>query len=417
MSSVAPSRWTDRPMQKRVRRRYASERRFRMLGLLAVAASALFLAFLLFSMASKGLGGFVHYEARLPINFARSDLMIDPAVLKGPDAEQQIASADLEGTIGQAATAAYGPNADQMFGAGAVRALGRQLLADPGLLQRSAALWLPVGSRMDVAAKHGADPKNNALVGQLKRKDALRSRFNTDFLTQSDATDPSAVGVWGALKGSFLTILVTMGLAFPIGVLAAIYLEEFARRNRWTDAIEVSINNLAAVPSIIFGLLGLAVFLNVMNLPRSAPLVGGLTLALMTMPVIVIAGRNAIKSVPPSIRDAALGVGASNMQVVFHHVLPLALPGILTGTIIGLARALGETAPLLMIGMRAFIAAPPTGFTEPATVLPVQIFLWSDEVDRAFVEKTSAAIIVLLVFMLVMNGLAIYLRNRFERSW
>jgi phosphate transport system permease protein len=240
---------------------------------------------------------------------------------------------------------------------------------------------------------------------------------NTGFLTESDATDASEVGVWGALKGSFLTILVTMALAFPVGVLAALYLEEFAARNRWTDVIEVSINNLAAVPSIIFGLLGLAVFLNFMHLPRSAPLVGGLTLALMTMPVIVIAGRNAIKSVPPSIRDAALGVGASKMQVVFHHVLPLALPGILTGTIIGMARALGETAPLLMIGMRAFIASPPGGITDPSSVLPVQIFLWSDEVDRGFVEKTSAAIIVLLVFMLLMNGLAIYLRNKFERRW
>jgi len=241
--------------------------------------------------------------------------------------------------------------------------------------------------------------------------------LSLDFLTNSDSTEPELAGVWGALKGSFLTILVTMGIAFPIGVLAALYLEEFAARNRWTDLIEVTINNLAAVPSIIFGLLGLAVFLNTLDLPRSAPLVGGLTLALMTFPVIVIAGRNAIKSVPPSIRDAALGVGASKMQVVFHHVLPLALPGILTGTIIGMARALGETAPLLMIGMRAFIATPPQGITDPATVLPMQIFLWSDEVDRAFVEKTSAAIIVLLVFVLMMNGLAIYLRNRFERRW
>ena len=241
--------------------------------------------------------------------------------------------------------------------------------------------------------------------------------FSWEFLSGSDSTDPGTAGVWGALKGSLLTILVTMALAFPVGVLSALYLEEFAPRNRWTDMIEVSINNLAAVPSIIFGLLGLAVFLNFMHLPRSAPLVGGLTLALMTMPVIVIAGRNAIKSVPPSIRDAALGVGASKMQVVFHHVLPLALPGILTGTIIGMARALGETAPLLMIGMRAFIASPPQGITDPSSVLPVQIFLWSDEVDRGFVEKTSAAIIVLLVFMLLMNGLAIYLRNKFERRW
>jgi phosphate transport system permease protein len=317
----------------------------------------------------------------------------------------------------QAARASYGESAEEMFGTAAVRSLGRQLVKDPDLINRRATLWLPVGSALDVAAKQKGEPASEQLVNQLKAKNALRWTVNTDFLTESDATDPSAVGIWGALKGSFLTIVVTMLLAFPVGVLAAVYLEEFAARNRWTDAIEVSINNLAAVPSIIFGLLGLAVFLNFMHLPRSAPLVGGLTLALMTMPVIVIAGRNAIKTVPPSIRDAALGVGASKMQVVFHHVLPLALPGILTGTIIGMARALGETAPLLMIGMRAFIASPPAGITEPASVLPVQIFLWSDEVDRGFVEKTSAAIIVLLIFMLLMNGLAIYLRNKFERRW
>jgi len=298
MSSRALSRWTDGSMEKRVIKRYAAERRFRLYGLVAVGISLAFLAFLLVTMTLKGAGG-----------------------------------------------------------------------------------------------------------------------LSLEFLTGSDSTEAARAGVWGALKGSLLTILVTMAIAFPVGVLSALYLEEFASRNRWTDMIEVSINNLAAVPSIIFGLLGLAMFLNFMHLPRSAPLVGGLTLALMTMPVIVIAGRNAIKSVPPSIRDAALGVGASKMQVVFHHVLPLALPGILTGTIIGMARALGETAPLLMIGMRAFIASPPSGITDPSSVLPVQIFLWSDEVDRAFVEKTSAAIIVLLVFMLLMNGLAIYLRNKFERRW
>ncbi|MDQ4420430.1 phosphate ABC transporter permease PstA [Sphingobium sp. DEHP117] len=237
------------------------------------------------------------------------------------------------------------------------------------------------------------------------------------FLTASDATDPAQVGIWGALKGSLLTMAVTAALSIPIGVMTAVYLEEYAPRNRWTAIIEVSINNLAAVPSIIFGLLGLAIFLNFLHLPRSAPLVGGMTLALMTMPVIVIAGRNAITAVPPSIREAALGIGASKVQVVFHHVLPLAMPGILTGAIIGMARALGETAPLLMIGMRAFIPTPPSGITEPATVLPVQIFLWSDEIDTAFVEKTSAAIIVLLAFLLIMNGAAIYLRNRFEKRW
>jgi phosphate transport system permease protein len=237
------------------------------------------------------------------------------------------------------------------------------------------------------------------------------------FLTGSDATDADMAGVWGAAKGSFLTMMVTLLLSFPMGVFAAIYLEEFAPRNKWVDLVEVSINNLAAVPSIIFGLLGLAVFINTFGMARSSPLVGGLTLALMTMPVIVISGRNAIKAVPPSIRTAALGVGASRVQTVFHHVLPLALPGILTGTIIGMARALGETAPLLMIGMRAFVATPASGINDPSSVLPMQIFLWSDEIDRGFVQNTSAAIIVLLVFLLAMNGLAIYLRNKFEVRW
>jgi phosphate transport system permease protein len=417
MSSVVPTRWSDAAMVKRVRRRYTSERWFRSIGLAAVSISVLFLAFLLWNMASKGLGGFVHYEAQLPIDFAKSDLFLDPASLRDPDAQQTVAGADLEGAISKAAIAAYGNSAAEMFGDGAVDRLTREIVKNPNILTGSVTLWLPVGSKIDVAAKHDSDAPSERLVSLLEQRHALRSSFNTTFLTASDSTDPSSVGVWGALKGTFFTILVTMVLAFPVGVLAAVYLEEFAPRKRWTDAIEVSINNLAAVPSIIFGLLGLAVFLNVMNLPRSAPLVGGMTLALMTMPVIVIAGRNAIKTVPPSIRDAALGVGASKMQVTFHHVLPLALPGIMTGTIIGMARALGETAPLLMIGMRAFVAAPPGGISDPATVLPVQIFLWSDEVDRGFVEKTSAAIIVLLLFMLLMNGLAIYLRNRFERRW
>jgi len=404
-------------MDKRVRRRYAAERRFRLLGLLAIGLSVAFLAFLLVNMAAKGLGGFTQTEVELTIDFPRSDIILDPATLKGPEAKRAVASADLEGSLNASALRQYGADASDLFGPAAARQLGRDLISDPSLLSRRADLWLPVASAYDVAAKDQGSAKAEQVIAAIGAKGALQRGFNADFLVASDATDSGVVGVWGALKGSFLTILVTILLAFPVGVLAAVYLEEFAPRNRWTDLIEVSINNLAAVPSIIFGLLGLAVFLNFMHLPRSAPLVGGLTLALMTMPVIVIAGRNAIKSVPPSIRDAALGVGASKMQVVFHHVLPLALPGILTGTIIGMARALGETAPLLMIGMRAFIANPPQGIADPATVLPVQIFLWSDEVGRGFVEKTSAAIIVLLVFMLLMNGIAIYLRNRFERRW
>ncbi|QDP20513.1 phosphate ABC transporter permease PstA [Sphingomonas xanthus] len=400
-------------MRKRVAKRYAAERRFRLFGLAAIALSVAFLAFLLVNMTWKGASGFTRAEVKIALDFPRSDLIVDPAALRGGDAERTLADAGLENVLDQAAVAQFGEGGADLFGGASARELASQLIAEPDLLTRRAELWLPLSSKGDVAAKTDGDPA----LEQLLAKAEVRRSFNSSFLTSSDATDASVVGVWGALKGSFLTILVTMALAFPIGVLAALYLEEFAARNRWTDMIEVSINNLAAVPSIIFGLLGLAVFLNFMHLPRSAPLVGGLTLALMTMPVIVIAGRNAIKSVPPSIRDAALGVGASKMQVVFHHVLPLALPGILTGTIIGMARALGETAPLLMIGMRAFIASPPQSITEPASVLPVQIFLWSDEVDRGFVEKTSAAIIVLLVFMLLMNGLAIYLRNKFERRW
>jgi phosphate transport system permease protein len=411
------SRWTDEAMTRRVRRRYLSERIFKGAGLLAICLSVAFLAFLLWNMGSKGVGGFSQYEAALPIDFTKSDLFLDPATIKGPDARTTVAGADLSTAIANAAAAAYGPSADQMFSDAAADRLTDAIVANPNMLAGNTTVWLPVASKVDVAAKSEGDPAAEKLVGELQQRHALMRTFNMHFLTSADATDPSAVGVWGALKGTFYTILVTLLLAFPIGVLASVYLEEFAPRNRWTDMIEVSINNLAAVPSIIFGLLGLAVFLDVMNLPRSAPLVGGLTLALMTFPVIVIAGRNAIKTVPPSIRDAALGVGASKMQVTFHHVLPLALPGILTGTIIGVARALGETAPLLMIGMRAFVAAPPGGITDPATVLPVQIFLWSDEVDRGFIEKTSAAIIVLLLFMLLMNGLAIYLRNRFERRW
>ena len=413
MNSRAPTRWTDGSMERLVAKRYAAERRFKFFGLAAITLSVGFLAFLLITMAWKGAGGFTRTEIQLNIDFPRSDLMLDPAALKGPESAEAIGAAGLDTVLEQAAVTQFGTSGGDLLGGASTRMLGERLIEDPDLLTRRVALWLPASSKADVAAKGDGDPA----IERLLAKTDHRRRLNPTFLSSSDATDASVVGIWGALKGTFLTILVTMLLAFPIGVLSAVYLEEFAPRNRWTDLIEVSINNLAAVPSIIFGLLGLAVFLNLMDLPRSAPLVGGLTLALMTMPVIVIAGRNAITSVPPSIRDAALAVGASKMQVVFHHVLPLALPGILTGTIIGMARALGETAPLLMIGMRAFIAAPPGSITEPATVLPVQIFLWSDEVDRGFVEKTSAAIIVLLIFMLLMNGLAIYLRNRFEQRW
>ncbi len=256
-----------------------------------------------------------------------------------------------------------------------------------------------------------------AFLEQLKKNGAIERHFNWVFFSSGDSREPELAGIRGALMGSFLTLAVTLFLCLPIGVMAAIYLEEFAPKNRMTDIIEININNLAAVPSIVFGLLGLAVFLNLFGMPRSAPVVGGLVLALLVLPTIIIASRAALKAVPPSIKEAALGVGASKQQAIFHHVLPLAMPGIMTGSIIGMAHALGETAPLLMIGMIAFIVDVPQSFTEAATVLPVQIFLWSDLPEPAFQAKTAAAIIILLIFLFLMNGTAILLRKKFERRW
>ncbi len=402
----------------RLKARYAAERRFRALGLIAVLFSALVLAFLLVTMTANAVGGFKRAELRFPVNLAASGMTVDPANLSSGDAFSQLETAGLHDVVTAAAASALGVDAAAELDPQAWRELAMTIAADPQSLRGSVNAELPASDDLAAALRgDGASDDLKAMAAKLRAEGKLAQAWDLGFLTRADATGPQAVGIWGALKGSMLTMLITLVLAFPIGVLAAVYLEEYAPKNRWTDIIEVSINNLAAVPSIIFGLLGLAVFLTIFPNYRSAPLIGGMTLALMTMPVIVISGRNAIKAVPPSIRDAALAVGASRVQTVFHHVLPLALPGILTGTIIGMARALGETAPLLMIGMRAFVATPPEGFTSPASVLPVQIFLWSDEIDRGFVERTSAAIIVLLAFLLVMNGLAIYLRNRFEKRW
>ena len=254
-------------------------------------------------------------------------------------------------------------------------------------------------------------------IESLKERGDVETVFNKRFFTSGDSREPELAGIWGAVVGSFWTMVVTFVLAFPIGVFSAIYLEEFAPKNKLTDFIEVNINNLAAVPSIVFGLLGLSVFLGVFGVPRSAPLAGGIVLALMTLPTIIIASRAAIRAVPPSIRDAAVGLGASPLQSVFHHVLPLAMPGILTGTIIGMAQALGETAPLIMIGMVAFIVDIPSGITDSASVLPVQVFRWSDFPERAFEARTAAAICVLLAFLVVMNAIAVFMRKRFERRW
>ena len=410
-----PTDWQGTEMQKRIGRRYAAERRFKAMGIVAIALSAGFLAFLLIVMVGNGFRGFTQTELPLQIDFPAVTGGASASQFEGPNAEANLQAMGLRDLVDSSIEIQYGREGAGLFSSGGWTTVSAAILDDPDIVERKAKIYLPVASEIDVAYKDEGTPEAERQVRQLDGQ--LSIGFNWNFLSNSDATDPMQVGIWGAFKGSLITMIVTLMLAFPVGVLAALYLEEYAPKNRLTDLIEVSINNLAAVPSIIFGLLGLAVFLNFFGMPRSGALVGGLTLALMTMPVIVISGRNAVKSVPPSIREAALGIGASPLQVVFHHVLPLALPGILTGTIIGMARALGETAPLLMIGMRAFIATPPSGITDPATVLPVQIFLWSDEVDRGFVEKTSAAIIVLLLFLLVMNALAIYLRNRFETRW
>jgi len=405
------------PTSVRLKARYAAERRFKAIGMGAVMFSALVLAFLLVSMTSNALGGFTRAELRFDMDLSSGMLTIDPAQLQGPGAMDALKGAGLPDVVKFSASKALGDPAANELPDNAWQEVGKLLIKDPSRLTAKFPVSLPVSDDLASAMRGDGPAGAKALAAQLKASGNLVRAADWGFLSRGDATGPQAVGIWGALKGSMLTMLVTLLLAFPVGVFAAVYLEEFAPKNRWTELIEVSINNLAAVPSIIFGLLGLAVFLGLFPNWRSAPLIGGMTLALMTMPVIVISGRNAIKAVPPSIRDAALAIGASRVQTVFHHVLPLALPGILTGTIIGMARALGETAPLLMIGMKAFVATPPDSFTAPSSVLPVQIFLWSDEIDRGFVERTSAAIIVLLAFLLVMNGMAIYLRNRFENRW
>ena len=417
--------------QARLRRRYASERRFRWAGRIALLLAASFLVIILGSIVFNGYSAWQQTFVALDIHFDPAKL--DPQRTGDPGV---LAAGDFGGIIKISLREAF-PDVRsrrerrelyRLAGAGAAFHLREQLLANPSYVGTRQTIWLPADDDVDMLLKGHIDrsvPEGSrrlsdrqiAWVDALDARDSLELQFNRAFFTAGDSREPEVSGIRGALLGSALTLLVTLILSFPIGVGAALYLEEFAPRNRWTDLIEVNINNLAAVPSIVFGLLGLAVFLNFFGLPRSVPLVGGMVLALMTLPTIIIAARAALMSVPPSIREAALGIGASQAQTVFHHVLPLAMPGILTGTIIGMARALGETAPLLMIGMVAFIVDIPATPFDPATVLPVQIFLWADSPERAFVERTSAAILVLLVFLVAMNGLAVVLRRRFERRW
>lgn len=413
-------------------KRYASENLFRFFGLVSILLGVLFLSILFYSIVSKGYPAFQQTFVQLNINF--DEQLIDPDGTRDSDA---LSTANYSALVKRSMQKMFPDVKNRrekrmlygLISTGATYQLRQMVMDDPSLIGKTAEIWVPADDDVDMLAKghisrdvpeseRRLNDKQIAWIDKFETENKLSLEFNTAFFTNGDSREPELAGIGGALTGSIFTLLVTLVLSLPVGIATAIYLEEFApKNNKWVDLIEVNINNLAAVPSIVFGLLGLAVFINFMSFPRSAPVVGGLVLTLMTLPTIIITSRAALKSVPPSIREAALGMGASKMQTVFYHVLPLALPGMLTGTIIGMAQALGETAPLLMIGMVAFIVDIPTNVFEPSTVLPVQIFLWADSPERAFVERTSAAIMVLLGFLIIMNALAVVLRKKFERKW
>jgi phosphate transport system permease protein len=412
-------------------RRYARERRFKAYGVISIALALGFLALLFANILAKGQSVLWQTEIQLPVDFTVE--RIDPQRTGDIGV---MARADYGGLLKDSLRALFldvkkrrqRKELYRLVSIGAVDDLRGAVLGAPSIVGTKKQVWILAADEVDYLIKNWTNdagaatggkisPRQRAWIAKLRENGAVRTRFNDRFFSSGDSREPEMAGIIGAAAGSFLTLLVTLVLVFPAGVMTALYLEEFARSNRWTDVIEVNINNLAAVPSIVFGLLGLAVFLNVMGLPRSAPVVGGLVLALMTLPTIIISARAALKAVPPSMREAALALGASQMQTVLHHVAPSAMPGILTGTIIGMARALGETAPLLMIGMVAFIVDIPSGLSDPAATLPVQIYLWADSPERAFAERTAAAIIVLLGFLVLMNLAAVLLRNKFERRW
>jgi phosphate transport system permease protein len=412
---------------RRLKARNAAERRFRLYGRIAIAVALGFLLLLLGRIVQQGWSTFIDY--RLTTQVYVDPARIDPADPGGANYDLMIAEQLLK-RIG-VADDEFGSRSDAMKEL-LSGDLGFQVLdrvkADPSVIGKTVTLSAPLKAdaglyfkgQVTRAIPEDERPLTSQQLDWLDRMNAgglVKSEFNTTFLTRSDSTEPEQAGVLGAVVGSALMLLLTAALAIPIGVLAATYLEEFAPKNRWTDMVEVNINNLAAVPSIVYGLLGLAVFINWMNVPRSSPLVGGLVLALMSLPTVIIATRSALKAVPPSIREAALALGASRTQTVFHHVLPLALPGVMTGAILSLAHALGETAPLLMVGMVSFVPGVPEALTSASTVLPVQIFIWENASERAFQERTAAAIMVLLAFMIIMNLAAVLLRRRFERRW
>lgn len=424
-------------------KRRRAEFRFQLFGKVAIGLALFFLVSLFGDIIYKGHSAFQQTYIGIDVNFDRDMIGLGGEVgseesseTSSEAAKEILATADYAALI-KASLRHEFPEVKKrkekrklysIVSSGAQFLLLDMVVANPKLVGTTLRVWLPASDDVDMLMKgyidrdsaeseRRVDDQQIVWVEQLESQDRVDKRFNVLFFTSGDSRNPELAGILGAVMGSIFTLIVTLSLSFPIGVATAVYLEEFAPTNKWTDFIEVNINNLAAVPSIVFGLLGLAVFINFFELPRSAPVVGGLVLTLMTLPTIIISSRAALKSVPAAIREAALGVGGSKLQAITSHVLPLALPGMLTGTIIGMAQALGETAPLLMIGMVAFIVDVPGGFTDPATALPVQIFLWADSPERAFVEKTSGAIMVLLTFLILMNAIAVTLRKRLERRW
>jgi phosphate transport system permease protein len=415
----------------RLRKRQMQEKLFRAAGKTAIAIGLGFVILLFGSIVLQGRQAFWQTHVRLDITFDAAALGLGPV----PTAAE-LPRADYGALIKDALNARFPAVTDRkdrrdlasLVSSGATFALARMLEEQPSLLGQTRSVWLTADDDVDMFVKGNIQRETRASdrrlsdrkiawIDALSNEGRVERQFNTQLLSSGDSREPELAGLWGAVMGSVYTLLATLLMSFPLGVATALYLEELAPKSRWMDIVEVNINNLAAVPSIVFGLLGLAVFINFFDLPRSSPLVASLVLTLMTLPTVIIASRAALRSVPSSIRQAALGMGASKFQTVLHHVLPVSMPGMLTGTIVGMAHALGETAPLLMIGMVAFLVDVPRSFFEPATVLPVQIYLWADSPERAFAERTSAAIIVLLVFLITMNSLAVVLRQRFERRW
>jgi phosphate transport system permease protein len=430
MNSSSASELKER-VSRGIARRHRRERLFRLCGLGALLVGLAFLTFFFSTLVANGYTAF--QQTRILLDIELTETTIDPDASRDADV---LNAANYQALVRDSLRRIFPEISDraelrELFGlvsSGATMEIRDRVVADPALIGSTQSIWILADDEVDMIIKghinrsddeslRRTNDRELGMIDALIAAGRVDLRFNRYFFTSGDSSDPELAGIWSATVGSFFMLLVTITLAFPLGVATAVYLEEFAPRNRWTDIIEVNINNLAAVPSIVFGLLGLALFINIFGLPRSAPLVGGLVLSLMTLPVIIIASRAALTAVPPSIREAALGVGASKMQTVFHHVLPLALPGMLTGTIIGMGRALGESAPLLMIGMVAFIVDVPNSPLDPSSALPVQVYLWADSPERAFVERTSAAILVLLVFLLLMNLTAVLLRKRFEQRY